>query len=219
MIGRKPLPFKNGSGYAPAMDAVDLALVIALDGSASVTFEEFNLIAGGLAAALRHPGVVAGLTGGPLRASLGAVLLFSGRDAQHEAVDWTRLDSAAAVDRFAQAVQNGPRLGPPGLTALGGALLAAATLLGRAPAPARRQVIDIAGDGRSNDGPAPGPIRDVLASSGITINGLAVLHEEPDLVASYTAQIMGGPGAFVLHCQDYASFAEAMRQKLQQEIS
>ncbi len=46
------------AGLAVAMDDVDLALVLALDGSASVTFDEFNLMAGGCAAALRDAEVV-----------------------------------------------------------------------------------------------------------------------------------------------------------------
>jgi len=40
------------------MDTVDLALILAVDGSASVTYDEFGLIAGGMAAALRDPAVV-----------------------------------------------------------------------------------------------------------------------------------------------------------------
>jgi hypothetical protein len=53
----------------------------------------------------------------------------------------------------------------------------------------------------------------------VTINGLCVLHEEADLVENYTAEVIGGPGAFALQCQDYAGFAEAMRQKLEKEIA
>ncbi len=65
----------------------------------------------------------------------------------------------------------------------------------------------------------PGPIRDRLAAAGITINGLCVLHEEADLLQSYTREVIGGPGAFVLQCQDYSGFAQAMRQKLAREIA
>ena len=101
-----------------------------------------------------------------------------------------------------------------GSTAIGEALKACEQLLKLLPAPARRQVIDMVGDGRSNDGDPPGPIRDRLAAAGVTINGLCVLHEEPDLLRSYTREVIGGPGAFVLQCQDYQGFAEAMRQKL-----
>lgn len=201
------------------MEPVDLALVLALDGSASVTFDEFDLMAGGLAAALRDPDVVAGLIGGPRHASLGALLLWSGAGAQDVLVPWGRISAAADAESFAGAVENIPRTVRPGLTAIGEALQAAERLLAVAPAPASRQVVDIAGDGRSNDGAPPAPVRDRMAAAGITINGLCVLHEEPDLLETYTREVIGGPGAFALACPDYAAFAAAMRQKLAREIA
>lgn len=201
------------------MEPVDLALVLALDGSASVTYEEFNLMAGGLGAALADTAVVAGLTGGPLHASLGALLLWSGAGAHEVLVDWTRIAAAADAKAFADAVENIPRTVPAGLTAIGEALRAAADLLRAAPASARRQVVDMVGDGRSNDGAPPAPVRDRMAAAGITINGLCILHEEPDLLESYTREVIGGPGAFAIACPDYASFAAAMQQKLAREIA
>ena len=201
------------------MNPVDLALVLALDGSASVTFDEFNLMAGAMGAALRDPEVVAGLTRGPARASLGALLLWSGTGAQEVLVDWTRIASPEGAAAFADAVENVPRTVRPGETAIGEALLASLTLLAHAPASARRQVVDVIGDGRSNAGISPAPVRDRMAAAGITINGLCVLHEEPDLLASYTREVIGGPGAFALPCPDYPSFAAAMQRKLVREIS
>jgi len=200
------------------MDPVDLALVLALDGSASVTFEEFNLIAGGMAGALRDPIVVKGLTGGPAGASLVCLLLWSGTGAQALMIEWTRIGSAAEAAAFADAVDNMPRGVRAGTTAIGEALLAALKLLDDAPAKAARQVVDVVGDGRSNDGITPGPIRDRMAAAGITINGLCVLHEEPDLLQSYTSEVIGGPGAFALPCPDYPAFAAAMRLKLLREL-
>ena len=199
------------------MDA-DLALVIALDGSASVTFDEFNLLAGAMGAAIQDPDVVAGLTGGPGGASLLALLLWSGAGAQAVMVDWSRVSTPAEAAIFGQAVANIPRMVRAGSTAIGEALLAAERLLATAP-PNRRQVIDVVGDGRSNEGPAPAPIRDRLAAAGVTINGLCLLHEEPDLLASYTAEVIGGPNAFAVLCPDYPSFADAMRRKLLREIA
>ena len=166
------------------MDAVDLALVLAVDGSASVTYEEFGLIAGGMAAALREPAIIAGLIGGPAKASLGSLLLWSGAGAQEVIADWTVIASEAAAKAFADAVDNMPRIVPAGKTAIGEALLASLTLLGRIPAAPKRQVVNVIGDGRSNDGIAPGPIRDRMVSAGIVINGLCILHEEPDLLQS-----------------------------------
>lgn len=201
------------------MDPVDLALILALDCSASVSFDEFALMAGGCGAALRDPDVMAGLTGGPLGASLCALLLWSGADAQAVSVEWTRIATPEHLEAFASEVADTPRLVPAGTTAIGAALVACEALLAALPAPARRQVIDMVGDGRSNDGPPPVPARDRLAGAGVTINGLCVLHEEADLLASYTDQVIAGPGAFALECQDFTGFAEAMRRKLQREIA
>jgi len=201
------------------MDPVDLALLLALDGSASVTYEEFGLLAGGCAAALREPAVVAGLTRGPLGGSLCALLLWSGRGAQDVLVEWTRIGSQAELEAFADEVDNVPRTVAAGTTAIGEALVACETLLAALPAPARRRVIDMVGDGRSNDGERPEPVRDRLVAAGVTINGLCVLHEEPDLLAAYTREVIGRADAFALQCQDYQGFADAMQQKLQQEIA
>ncbi len=201
------------------MNAVDLALLLAFDGSASVTYDEFGLIAQGCARALRDEEVARGLLQGPLRGSLCAVLLWSGPGAQDLLIGWTRLGSGSDLDAFANAVADVPRTVPAGTTAIGSALLACERLLASLPGAARRRIIDVAGDGRSNDGPPPAPIRDRLAASGTTINGLCVLHEEPDLVESYTREVTGGPDSFALACKDYAGFAEGMRQKLQQEVA
>ena len=201
------------------MDPVDLALVLAVDGSASVTFEEFGLIAGGMAAALREPVIVAGLTGGPARASLLSLLLWSGAGAQDVLTGWTRIASAADADAFAGQVDNMPRSVRAGATAIGEALVAALALLSHLPAAARRHVVDVIGDGRSNDGLDPAPVRDHMAAAGITINGLCILHEEADLLDSYTRDVIGGPGAFALPCPDYPAFAAAMKLKLTKEVA
>lgn len=201
------------------MEPADLALVLALDGSASVTFEEFGLIAGGLAAALRDPAVSAGLVAGPAGASIVAVLLWSGAEAQEVLIDWTRIDDETAARRFADDVENASRLVRAGSTAIGEALAACLRMLAAAPAQASRLVVDVAGDGRSNDGTPPGPVRDRMVEAGVTINGLCILHEEPDLLQSYEAEVIGGPGAFAIACADYDGFALAMRQKLVREIA
>jgi hypothetical protein len=201
------------------MNAVDLAMVLAIDGSASVTYEEFGLIAGGMAAALREPPIIAGLLGGPAKASICSLLLWSGAGAQEVLTDWTLIASEADARAFADQVDNMPRTVTPGQTAIGEALLAALTLFAHLPDTPARHVVNIIGDGRSNDGIAPGPIRDRMAAGGITINGLCILHEEPDLLTSYTNEVIGGPGAFAEVCPDYPAFAAAMHRKLAREVN
>jgi len=200
------------------MDDADLALIIALDCSASVSLESFGLMASGCAAGLRDEAVAAGLLGGPLGASLCALLIWSGPGAQEVMVDWARLSSPEAVATFAEAVENVPRTVRAGTTAIGEALLACEALLLAAPAGATRVVIDMVGDGKSNQGILPHVVRDRLVAGGVTINGLCVLHDEPDLLAHYQAEVIGGPGAFAMTCQDFTEFEEAMRQKLRREI-
>jgi hypothetical protein len=201
------------------MNAVDLALVLAVDGSASVSYEEFGLIAGGMAAALRDPPIIAALIGGPAKASLVSLLLWSGTGAQEVIADWTQIASPADAHAFADVVDNMPRVVKPGQTAIGEALLAALTLFAHIPDTPTRQVVNVIGDGRSNDGIPPGPIRDRMAAMGITINGLCILHEEPDLLTSYTNEVIGGPGAFAEICPDYPAFAAAMHRKLAREVN
>ena len=202
-----------------ALGPADLALVLMAACSASVTFEEFNLIAGGMAAALRDKQVVQGLIAGPHHLSLMSILLFSGANAQNIVVDWTPVGNESQAAAFADAVDNMPRILRPGLTAIGNALAAAGVLLDRLPTRATRRLIDIAGDGRANDGAAPAPIRDALVAQGITINGLCILHEEPDLLETFHREVIGGTGSFAQICADYKDFAEAMRRKLLREIS
>jgi hypothetical protein len=153
-----------------------------------------------------------------LRGALLSLLLWSGPGAQEVLVEWTRVGSRDELAAFAQEVEDVPRIVRAGTTAIGEALEACRVLLDALPAPARRKVIDLVGDGRSNAGIVPEGVRDRLVASGVTINGLCVLHEEPDLVASYEREVIGGPGAFALWCQTYDGFAEAMRQKLEREI-
>jgi Ca-activated chloride channel homolog len=196
------------------MDHIELAMVLAVDGSASVSFDEFGLIAGGMAVALRDPTVVAGLTG----TSALSLLLWSGAGQQDVITGWARIATQADLRAFADDVDNMPRTVSAGTTAIGEALLASLTLLAQVPAIPKRNIVNVIGDGRSNDGVAPGPIRDRMARAGITINGLCILHEEPDLLTSYTDEVIGGPGAFAVTCREYKDFIEAMRQKLTREI-
>ena len=81
-----------------------------------------------------------------------------------------------------------------------------------------RQVIDISGDGPSNVGPDPDPIRDAAVAARITINGLAIVNEIPSVDLYYADHVIGGPDAFLLVAKDYDDFARAIRRKLLREI-
>jgi len=201
------------------MDPVDIALCLAMDVSASVDFDEFALMAGGTAAALRDPSVLAAATSGPRRAAALSLVLWSGVGAQDVALPWTRLDGPDSLAAIAEAIENAPRLPRPGATALGEGMAAGLALLGAFPGDAARYVMDVSGDGPHNQGRAPGPVRDLAVDAGITINALAILNEEPDLLEHYAAEVIGGPGSFAMSCADYPDFADAILRKLRREFS
>jgi hypothetical protein len=198
------------------MDPVDLALCLAVDVSASVDYDEFGLMIGGLANAFRDADIAAACAAGP-RGAVAVCLLFWS-SAQEVAIPWQRIADAPAAAAFADAIDASPRLPGPGATALGPGMLAGLALLGGFPGRATRLVLDVSGDGAHNQGRAPGPVRDLGVAAGITINALAVLNEEPDLLAHYEAEVIGGPGAFTMSCADYADFADAIRRKLRREV-
>src|SRR3546814_7921188 len=77
---------------------------------------------------------------------------------------------------------------------------------------------DLSGDGRSNEGGSPAFARAAANRAGVTINGLAILNEEPDLARYYMAGVVGGPGSFLVTADDFDDFARAMRRKLYFEI-
>jgi hypothetical protein len=190
-----------------------------MDVSASVDFDEFALMASGTAAALRDPSVLAAATSGPRRAAALSLVLWSGVGAQDVALPWTRLDGPDSVAAIADAIENTPRLPRPGATALGEGMAAGLALLGAFPGDAARYVMDVSGDGRHNQGRAPGPVRDLAVQAGITINALAILNEEPDLLEHYAAEVIGGLGSFAMSCADYPDFTDAILRKLRREFS
>ena len=61
--------------------------------------------------------------------------------------------------------------------------------------------------------------RDEAVAGGITINGLAILKNEPFLDLYYAASVVGGRGAFVMTARDFDDFAEAILAKLIREVA
>ena len=61
-------------------------------------------------------------------------------------------------------------------------------------------------------------MREIAVRAGVTVNGLAILSEEPDLERYYLTNVIGGPAAFVMVAGDYEDFADAVIRKLIREI-
>ena len=205
------------AGPAAPQTAVDLELLLAVDASGSVDEREFDLQTRGLAEAFRDPEVSAALAAyAPGGAALG-LMQWSGRGQQVLAVDWTLVRDRAAAHAFADAIAGAGRR-VLGETAIADALASAIDQLERNRFRGARRVIDLSGDGPTNAGGAPDPLRDAAVALGITVNGLAIVHEAPLLDYYYAEHVVGGPGAFTMMAKDYQDFAQAIRRKLLREI-
>lgn len=205
-------------GAALAEARVDLALVLALDSSASVDAGEFALQRDGLAMAFRDGEVAAAIAGGARRRIAVAVIEWAGAAQQEVAVGWTLVGDAASASSLADRIAAIDRAIPTGATSIAGALGFAATLLAAAPFPADRLAIDLSGDGRNNQGRDIEEIRRRVVAQGVTINALAILNEHPTLDRYFEGRVIGGAGAFVEIAEDYGAYVGAIRRKLIREI-
>jgi hypothetical protein len=200
-----------------AAQAAGLALVLAVDVSASVSADSYLLQRDGIARAFENPRLVSGISAIAEGIEV-LVLEWSDPDRIAVTVEWQRVVDADSAARFAAAVRATGRRSH-GLTAIGPALLAAAAEFDRLPEPAPQRIIDISGDGMANFGLPPEAARDRVVAAGVTINGLAILTGEPWLEAYYRRYVIGGPGAFVVTARNFHSFADAMLRKLTQEVA
>lgn len=204
-----------GSTRAQATEPVALELVLAIDVSSSVSAAEYRLQMQGIAVALRHRQVQAAIAALQPDGVAACVLQWSGGRMQRMAVEWAHLRDTNDIERFATAIATAPRQ-LTGTTVLGGAIRTGLAEIQANDYIGRRRVIDISGDGYG--GLSPRRERGRAVANGITINGLAILNEEPALGYYYEQHVIGGPGAFVIQAADFTDIADAMRRKLIREL-
>ena len=205
--------------HAMAQQFVDLELVLAVDVSASVNESEFRLQMHGIADAFRDPEVVSALlSSGGLGVAV-SVVQWADQSEQDVSVDWTLITDAASAAQLAARIWNLPRSAARGLTGIGNLIQFGHVLLHANRFEGYRKVIDISGDGVANIGVRPALARERAVADGITINGLAILNEQPTLDRYYERGVIGGPDAFVIVARDYTDFADAIVEKLIREIS
>ena len=204
---------------APSVQAkaVDLALVLAIDVSGSVNEERFQLQRAGYAAAFAAPDVLDAIVAGQNRQIAVTLVEWSGSRSETEMIGWTLISDAASSESFSSAIAETPRVFSDA-TSISGAIDYSVSVLNQCPFEARRQVIDVSGDGSNNDGRSVEAARDEALAAGITINGLPILTEETALDIYYRDHVIGGPNAFVAPVHDFSAFARAIQEKLIREI-
>lgn len=206
---------------------VDLELVIAVDVSGSVDDDEAALQRQGYIKAFRDPKVIEAIKRGIHGAIAVTYFEYAGGHHQLTLVDWKRIHDAQSANDFADALAFEPIMISV-WTSISGAIMAGEAAFKRNPFKARRQVIDVSGDGANNDGILVTEARLRALASGITINGLPIINDRlsrygrpqiPNLDYYYIDCVIGGPGAFIIVANGYEDYARAVRRKLILEIA
>jgi predicted GNAT family acetyltransferase len=213
------MPRSNTSRHAALMLVpVDLALVLAIDTSGSVSEDRMALQINGYAGAFGTPELLGAVQKGHLGRIAASFVQWSDTDRQALAVDWTVISDAASAQGFGRALTEAVRP-TPGWTSISGAIDYSARLFARSGVASMRRVIDISGDGPNNDGRPVTEARDAAVAADITINGLPILEIEPELDSYYRNNVVGGPDAFIVAVHDLADFAGAVLRKLLVEVA
>ncbi len=200
-------------------EPVDLELVLAVDTSASVDAKEYRLQMEGLVQAFRDPEIIAAIRTTGARGIAATVVHWSSAHQQKQIVPWTRIYNETSAYSFSAAISRHPQRDYADSTGIGGVMEYGERLIRRNQFEGRRKSIDVSADGVNNSGAQPEFVRDKVVAEGITINGLAILSDNPFLFKYFDEVVIGGPSAFVLTVASYNDIIEGTRNKLLREIS
>lgn len=201
---------------------VDVELVLAVDTSRSMDYEEVRVQREGYVEALKHKefidAVKTGLTG---RIAI-SYFEWAGDVVPDSIIDWTIIENEQDAINFAAKLEARP-INTQRRTSISAAIAQGATMIVANSYRGMRQVIDISGDGPNNSGNPVVPARNKATEAGIIINGLAIMLRPSGapggLDKYYGDCVIGGPGSFVLPVHEIEDFAVAVRRKLVLEIS
>jgi hypothetical protein len=166
---------------ARAETQVAVELVLALDASASMSRDEFDLQIAGLAAAFRDPAVLRAVEDlAPLGAAI-SVTQWGGPHETRQVVPFIHVTTASEAKAFGFLVGLKSQNFRAATTSIASAIEQGVTLIENNEFVGQRLVIDVSGDGRDNGGLDLDAMRAFAKSKSVTVNGLAIESEQQDL--------------------------------------
>jgi len=146
------------------------------------------------------------------------LMQWTGESRQAVSIPWTRIRSFDDLNAFAEQVGNTPRRWRNFATAMGEAIDLALAELATGPA-CQRRVIDISGDGRSNEGRPPENFHAALREARVTVNALVIEGSEDGLTTYFEENVITGAGAFAIAANGYREYPDRIRLKLRRETA
>lgn len=197
------------------LKACDLALILAVDVSGSVDTREYRIQMEGLAAALRDGSISEALV---VKQASVQLIQWTGTGRQRVSVPWTDIRSFEDTENLAVRIETAQRVWRNFSTAIGEALLFAQSSFDDV-SDCERKVIDVSGDGQSNEGIAPDAVHAQLRAKGIIVNGLAIEQSDNGLARYYESNLITGPGAFAIRADGFEDYPDRIKRKLLREIT
>lgn len=201
--------------FATPVQACEVALMLAVDVSGSVDPAEYRIQMDGLAAGLLDSAVSGALVGGQSKLAL---MQWTGTSRQEVVIGWTTMRDDADVLAFAEKVTSTPRVWRNFSTAIGEALQLSLPYFAQVPE-CERHVIDISGDGPSNEGRLPNLVWPQLAAAGVTVNALVIEASLPGLTRYFESDVITGPGAFAATADTFEDYPREITRKLLRELT
>jgi len=201
--------------FGAPVQACEVALMLAVDVSGSVSPAEYRIQMDGLAAALVDRSIAGALVEG--RAKL-ALMQWTGSGRQRVVINWTDMTDQAAVENFADQVILERRVWRNFSTAIGEAIALSIAYFAQVPE-CKRRVIDVSGDGPNNEGRPPHTLWAELAAAEITVNALVIEDSVPGLTRYFETDVITGEGAFAVTADRFEDYPAQIRRKLFRELT
>ncbi|WP_052760967.1 DUF1194 domain-containing protein [Sedimenticola thiotaurini] len=211
------LPLLFGATQVSAVP-VDLELSLVIDVSGSVSTSEYNLMMDGYANAFRDATIqnnILSTANGDLGQIAVNVVFFASNFYTTALDTFTLLDSAAAINTFADTLDNFARPGGGGTDIFDGVNAATALLTADNGFESTNLIMDVSGDGTSTAFFTQAA-RDAAEAAGITINGITIGSQ--GINDFYIANVITSDG-FALHATDFDDFSNGIKTKLVVETS
>lgn len=206
---------------------VDVELVLAVDVSGSMRFNELHIQRRGYVEAFRSSEVHEAIEGGLIGQVAVTYVEWARSDLQRVIVPWTLIATAEDANAFADRLALAP-VSNMRNTSISGAIRWGIGAIEGNEYDGLRRVIDVSGDGPNNQGGRVDVARNEALDAGIIINGLPIMAEPwmgglgfniSGLDVYYRACVIGGPGSFMLPVREWDEFAEAVRRKIVLELA
>ena len=204
------------------------ALALALDVSGSVDAAEYRLQLDGIAGALSDPEVRQTLLVMPSAPVRLLVYEWSGPLDYRVLQPWVSVADADTIDTVIARLRSTTRVDMDPGTALGTTMQRGVAFLKQQP-DCWKRTLDISGDGKANVGTRPKEMVVRTSFEDVTINGLVIGADAPDigdirqveiaeLSAYFRAYVIHGPDAFVETALGFKDYQNAMTRKLLREL-